>query len=147
MKTPKLLLDRLPADFHLRLCNWGEVMRDRNRRGVSPTYEVCRALAKRAGQTGGDNGEPELEWNEEDAEAIERAWRLGAAYRMDPRAPLLLRAYYLAGQPPYLICRMQGIRTREFDDMLVRSVADFQKFVAQLENRLHSAAKSVMTTV
>jgi hypothetical protein len=31
MKTPKLLMDRLPADFHDLLCNWGEVMCDRHR--------------------------------------------------------------------------------------------------------------------
>lgn len=147
MKTPKLLLDRLPADFHRRLENWGEVMRDRRHQGVSPTYEVCRALAKRAGQGAWGSDDPEKEWNEADADLIERAWRLGAAYRMHPRAPLLLRAYYVANQPPFVICRMQGIRAREFDDHLVRGVTDFQHFVAQMESRMHNPAQSVMTTV
>ncbi len=147
MKTPKLLLDRLPADFHDRLCNWGEVMRDRHRRAVSPTYQVCRDLARRAGQTRNLENDAVQEWDEADAGLIERAWSLAASYRMHPQAPLLLRAYYVMGHPPYLICRMQGIRAREFDDILVRCVAYFEQFVAQFENRLHNPAQSVMTTV
>lgn len=147
MITPKLLLERLPADFHKRLENWGNVMRDRSRQNVSPTYEVCRRLAKRAGQGAWGSDDALTEWNEVDADFIEKAWRLGAAYRMDPKAPLLLRAYYVVGQPPRVICRMQGIRAREFDDMLVRAVVDFEVFVASLADRGYSAHKSELTTV
>lgn len=145
MKTPKLLLDRLPADFHERLCNWREVMRDRRRRAVSRRIR-CAAIWP-AGQTRNLENEVVQDWDEADAGLIERAWSLAASYRMHPQAPLLLRAYYVMSQPPYLICRMQGIRAREFDDILVRRVAYFQQFVAQFENRLHNFAQSVIITV
>ena len=147
MNMPKLLLDRLPADFHARLENWGEVMRDRARRGVSPTYEICRMLAKRAGQGAWEGEEQEREWDEADAVFIEKAWRLGSAYRMNPRSCMMLRAYYVVGHPPYLICRMQSIRAREFDDTLVRAVAEFDEFVARMKNPPHNPPQSVMTTV
>lgn len=147
MTAPEYLLHRLPADFHRRLENWGEVMRDRSRQSVSPTYEVCRALAKRAGQGAWGSDDPEKEWNEADADTIERAWRLGGSYRLGKQVSGIIRAYYLLGQPPFLICRLQKVRTREFPDIFVRGVEDFQQFVAQMENRMHNPAQSVMTTV
>lgn len=147
MRTPKLLLDRLPADFHRRLENWGEVMRDRRRRGVSPTYEICRAMAKRAGQGAWEGDQAAREWDEDDATFIEGAWRTSAGYRTDPRGTGVLRAYYVLGQPPAIICRFHGVRAREFEDVLVKAVVDFQRWVAILEAKMHNPAQSVMTTV
>lgn len=147
MKTPQLLMERLPADFHRRLENWGEVMRDRSRRGVSPTYEICRAMAKRAGQGAWEGEAVEREWDEHDAAFIETAWRTSAGYRTEPRGTGVLRAYYVLGQPPAIICRFHGVRAREFDDVLVRGVMDFHRWVAILESRAHNQRHSVMTTV
>ncbi|AZR93916.1 hypothetical protein BBB39_09140 [Bordetella trematum] len=147
MKTPKLLLDRLPADFHARLENWGDVMRDRSRPAVSPTYQICRDLARRAGQTRNMENEPVREWNEPDAEFIEGCWRLAAGYRGLPRETAMLRAYYVLLQPPHIICRFQGVRAREFDDVIVRAVVEFEHFVARIQNRRHNPPQSVQTTV
>lgn len=145
MNTPQLLLDRLPADFHRRLENWGDVMRDRRRQGVSPTYEVCQQLKRMAGKMPPNEEKPELD--EADAASIEAAWRLAAGYRMEPRHAGILRAYYVLRQPPFIVCRLWSMRVREFDDTLVRAVHSFQELVALQEIRRHNPQHSVPTTV
>ncbi|MDH1177942.1 hypothetical protein N5C72_07640 [Achromobacter mucicolens] len=149
MSIPKLLLYRLPADFHERLENWGAVMRDRPSFSVSPTYQVCQELARRAGKLprGDDSENLRPEKDEADAELIEACWRTAAAYRGLPRETALLRAYYVLRQPPAIICRMQGMRVREFDDVLVRAVLEFQAYLAKFVSRVHNPPQSVMTTV
>lgn len=148
MTIPKLLLDRLPADFHERLENWGAVMRDRPSFSVSPTYQVCQELARRAGKLPRDDENPKRpERDEADAELIEACWRTAAGYRGLPRETALLRAYYVLRQPPSITCRLQGIRMREFDDILVRAVHEFEFYVAKFVSRVHNPPQSVMTTV
>ncbi|MFY1884149.1 hypothetical protein ACOTCJ_11655 [Achromobacter xylosoxidans] len=149
MTIPKLLLDRLPADFHERLENWGAVMRDRPSFSVSPTYQVCQELARKAGKLprGEDSEHLRPEKDEADAELIEACWRTAAGYRGLPRETALLRSYYVLRQPPAIICRMQGVRVREFDDILVRAVYEFESYVAKFVSRVHNPPQSVMTTV
>lgn len=94
MTISKLLLDRLPADFHRRLENWGDVMRSRGTYGVSPTYDICRMLAKKAGKLPpGEDFDRDLD--EVDAGFIEAAWR-NSVYRMLHQHRELLRAHYVA---------------------------------------------------
>ncbi|CAB3889370.1 MULTISPECIES: hypothetical protein [Achromobacter] len=146
MTIPKLLLDRLPADFHKRLCNWGEVMRDRRRRAVSPTYQICKDLARRAGQTRNLEEDPRDEWDEPDADFMEAAWR-NAVYRILHQHRELLRAHYVEHAYWKMTCRALSIRPREYDDTLVRAVGNFEDFVAQYASRVHNLRQDSQTTV
>ena len=145
MTISKLLLDRLPADFHLRLENWGDVMRSRGRYGVSPTYEICRMLAKQAGKLP-PGEEPEREPDEADAGFIEAAWR-NSVYRMLHQHREILRAHYVARAYWKATCRAQGIRLREYDDTLVRAVGNFEDFVARYAVVVHNQRQDNLTTV
>lgn len=145
MTIPKLLLDRLPLDFHERLENWGEVMRSRGGYGVSPTYEICRMLAKQAGKLA-EVEEPQKEVDEVDGAFIEAAWR-NAVYRMLHQHRELLRAHYVQRAYWKTTCRAQGIRLREYDDILVRAVGNFEDFVAQYASRVHNRRQDNLTTV
>lgn len=145
MSIPKLLLYRLPADFHERLCNWGEVMRSRGGYGVSPTYEICRMLAKQAGKLPRGE-EPEKELDEADAGFIEAAWR-NSVYRMLHQHRELLRAHYVQRAYWKATCRAQGIRLREYDDTLVRAVGNFEDFVARYAGVVHNRRQDNLTTV
>ncbi|CCJ51933.1 hypothetical protein [Bordetella bronchiseptica] len=146
MTTSKMLLDRLPADFHARLENWGEVMRSRPHYAVSPTYEVCRRLAKRAGQGawGGEEGVRELD--ESDAGLIEAAWR-NSVYRMLHQHRDILRAHYVTRSYWRATCRALDLRSREYDDVLVRAVSNFEDFVARYAVVMHNPAQDRPTTV
>ncbi|WP_317728658.1 hypothetical protein [Achromobacter xylosoxidans] len=146
MKTPKLLLDRLPADFHDRLCNWGEMMQVRSAFGTSPTYDVCRALAKRAGQGAWGSDDPEREVNEADACFIEAAWR-NSADRMLQQHRDILRAHYVQRAYWKGTCRALGVRLREYDDILVRAVENFEDFVARYAIVVHNHSQDNLTTV
>ncbi|WP_232827140.1 hypothetical protein [Bordetella bronchiseptica] len=130
MTTRKMLLDRLPADFHARLENWGEVMRSRPHYAVLPTYEVCRRLAKRTGQGAWEGEEYVRELDERDAGLIEAAWR-NSVYRMLHQRRDILRAHYVTRSYWLATCRALGLRTREYDDVLVRAVGNFEDFVAR----------------
>ncbi|AMG44708.1 hypothetical protein AL520_09195 [Achromobacter xylosoxidans] len=145
MSIPQLLLDRLPADFHERLCNWGDVMRSRGGYGVSPTYEICRMLAKKAGKLPRGE-EPEKELDEDDAGFIEAAWR-NSVYRMLHQHREILRAHYVQKAYWKATCRAQSIRLREYDDTLVRAVGNFEDFVAQYAMRVHNRRQDNLTTV
>lgn len=145
MSKPKSLVERLPADFHNRLENWGDVMRVRHQYGVSPTYEVCQRMKREAGEM--LPSDEAVVYNEPDAALIEAAWRITAGYRMNPQHVGMLRAYYVLQQPHFIICRLWAMRVREFDDTLVRAVLRFQEIVALYEIRVHNAAHSVLTTV
>lgn len=147
MKMPKLLLDRLPADFHARLENWGDVMRSGNvTYAISPTYEICRMLAKRAGQGewGGEEEPPERD--EQDAQFIEAAWR-NSVYRMPHEHRSLLRAHYVAKAYWKGTCRALSIRPREYDGLLVRAVGNFEDFVARYAAIVHNQRQDRLTTV
>lgn len=145
MSIPNLLLYRLPADFHERLENWGDVMRSHGGYGVSPTYEICRMLARKAGKLPRGE-EPEKELNEDDAKFIEAAWR-NSVYRMLHQHREILRAHYVQKSYWKATCRAQGIRLREYDDTLVRAVGNFEDFVAQYGMRVHNRRQDNLTTV
>lgn len=61
------------------------------------------------------------------------------AYLMPPPQIAMLRAYYVLGQPPHLICRFYTVRAREFDDILVRAVGNFQQAVEKMEKTAQNA--------
>lgn len=145
MSISKLLLYRLPAEFHERLENWGDVMRSRGGYGVSPTYEICRMLAKQAGKLPRGE-EPEKELDEADAGFIEAAWR-NSVYRMLHQHRELLRAHYVQRAYWKATCRAQGIRLREYDDILVRAVGNFEDFVARYGAVVHNRRQDNLTTV
>lgn len=149
MSIPNLLLYRLPPEFHERLENWGDVMRGRVGYGVSPTYEVCLMLARNAGKLPrGEEPEkkPEKELNEDDADLIEAAWR-NSVYRMLHQHREILRAHYVQRAYWKATCRAQGIRLREYDDVLVRAVGNFEDFVARQIVVVHNQHQDNLTTV
>lgn len=137
-----LLTDRLPADLHERLENWGRVMRVHAKQGTSITGKICDAMAKRAGQgVHGDEQHHRPELREHDAYVIELVWR-AAQYRMVPKRRSLLRVHYVLETFRPLACRTLQLRDRDYENELVAAVADFARLL-----RLHDVAVASSGTV
>lgn len=135
MKT-LLLSDRLPADLHLRLENWGAVMRVYAKQGTSVTGEICDAMALRAGRrVRGDEHVVRVELDEHDACVIELVWR-SSTYRVIPNRQKLLRGHYVTQIFRPFLCRMCGLREHRYEDEIVASVMDFERLLRLHELRI-----------
>lgn len=59
----------------------------------------------------------------------------------------ILRAHYVTRSYWLATCRALGLRTREYDDVLVRAVGNFEDFVARYAVVVHNPAQDRPTTV
>ncbi|MDH2239081.1 hypothetical protein N5K27_22490 [Pigmentiphaga sp. GD03639] len=136
---------QLPSDFVARLENWGEYYRDRKRPGKTATYDICEAMADRAGQTFRESV-PRHEVDAEDAQIIEYCWRM-CGHRVHARDRAILRAYYVERVDPRGICRVLHVRWRSFPGEHARAVLRFRDAVALLERVGYSPPQDNPTTV
>lgn len=137
--------ERARDSFVRRLENWGAYFGRRYQPGTSPTYEICESMAGNAGQ-GYRESVAKQEIDADDAQTIEWCW-CRAAYRMEPKHHAMLKAYYVVGSDPRLICRVLLIRYRSFDAELAAAVARFQDAVAIFESVPHNSTHPNLTTV
>ena len=87
------------------------------------------------------------ELDESDAGLIEAAWR-NSVYRMLHQHRDILRAHYVTRSYWRATCRALDLRSREYDDVLVRAVSNFSRdFVARYAVVMHNPAQDRPTTV
>ena len=115
-----------------RLENWGEVMRSRPHYAVSPYLRGC-AAGLRSGQdrAHGEARKICAKLDESDAGLIEAAWR-NSVYRMLHQHRDILRAHYVTRSYWRATCRALDLRSREYDDVLVRAVQQLRGFCCTL---------------
>ena len=119
-------------------------MRSRGTYGVSPTYDICRMLAKKAGKLPpGEDFDRDLD--EVDAGFVRRRGAIRSIACSTSTASYcgltMSRAYWKA------TCRAQSIRLREYDDTLVRAVGNFEDFVARYALVVHNQRQDNLTIV
>lgn len=132
-----LLIDRLPRRLNDRLCNWGDVMRDRHRKGESATYRICHNMSKHAGKTRELENDRIDERDFLDAELMEGHWS-ATFHLMKHEQRGIIRAHYVEAAYWKVTCRMLRIQPREYDNVLVNAVVNFANFVAIREMPVHN---------
>lgn len=130
-------LHELDSTFVRRLENWGEYFGGGIGGGpnTSPTYEVCKLLAIRAGkevQVGFATSNPRPEIDEEDAMIMERHWAM-CAYRVPMLDRALIKAHWVHRRDPRAVCRVLKLRFLSWEHRLCEAVLRFQRAVELLE--------------
>jgi hypothetical protein len=131
-RRPKgpIALHSLSALLRYRLDNWGNVMRNRERDGISPTYVICERMARQKGQI--DAARRPIYTDEADASLVEAAWR---ARTMTILSKELLRGYYVLRLHPAHLARLLSLGRVEFDSRLYHAHIQIE-FVLALVDRL-----------
>ena len=129
-------LHELDQGFIRRLENWGDYFNAAGgRRNTSPTYEVCKLLAIRAGkeiEVGYATSNPRPEIDEQDAMIIERHWAM-CAYRVSALDRALIKAHWVHRRDPRMVCRVLKLRFMSWEHRLCEAVLRFQRTVELFE--------------
>jgi hypothetical protein len=124
---------KVDDQFSQRLENWGIYYRmTGSPAGTSATWEVCRRLAKDAGEIGQASSAPKREIDEADARVIEWCWSQ-SGYRMDRKHHAMLKAHFINRMDPRVICRHLQMRYLSYDSELAKAVKRFSECVKMME--------------
>lgn len=132
-------LERVPRRLHERLENWGRYYKPKARAKSSVVHDVCEGVAGAAGKRSYQDSYGPSERapyrdpvDVEDARIIEWAWGR-CDHRVDRKQRALLRAYYVEGADPRMVCRALGIRWLSYEDELFAAAESFGVALAILE--------------
>lgn len=128
-------LHDLDPAFVSRLENWGRYYAPTPKQNVSPTHEVCLAMAVAAGQeieVGYAESRARVEVDAADAKVIE--WCMSkAAYRLSAQDRALIKAHYVSRADPRMVCRLLQLRYLSWEKLLCEAVERFRVAVEILE--------------